>query len=95
MYLGKSFLINLGSSKLNTLLGGKLTNENTVAEYKDNTSEYEDNTSEYEDNITEYEDNIEEDKQSEDSGLEEIRKTVLLNDIVKSEKLKRRTRDLV
>jgi len=72
-----------------------LTNENTVAEYKDNTSEYEDNTSEYEDNITEYEDNIEEDKQSEDSGLEEIRKTVLLNDIVKSEKLKRRTRDLV
>ena len=38
---------------------------------------------------------IEEDKQSQDSGLEEIRKTVLLNDIVKNEKLKRRTRDLV
>jgi len=73
-----------------------LTYEDNVTEDEDNITEDEDNVTEDETNISKNEDNVtEEDKQSEDSGLEEIRKTVLLNDIVKSEKLKRRTRDLV
>jgi hypothetical protein len=38
---------------------------------------------------------LHEDIVTEDNGLEEIRKTVLLNDIVKTEKLKQRTRNLV